>query len=467
MAAHVEKLRPWLLAICAIGMIGTIAGCGSASGSSGPGSLSGTISVAYSSTFVFDANSAAAQWWSGIQKEFEQQYPKAKLQLIPVQGTDVDLQNKLALDYRSSSTAPDVAQINLAALGGFAQAGDLLSLNNYAQADHAWWSDFPANVQNEGTIGGQLYGVSAGDNDLGIMYNREILAKAGIKLPWRPHTWADIVAAARQVKARVPGVVPFWTGGGTSQGVLMMSRGPNSLLYASSTPMIQDPSSGKWVVDSPGLRELFGFYKTIYGEGLGPNPSVIFSKTATGWRLPAMAQGKLAISIAENWWAGSWKMPGTGSHFPQYATVTAAVPIPTVNGEAPGSATEMTGFGYVVSKYTQHAQLAWDLVKLMENKQNAIGIANGAGFVPPRQSLRSDPGYVDFAPPMNAQFAQYFNHAKPLPTGADYLVWAQGMEQATGQLIQNPTGTSVDDAIRTVETTVKNQLGANAAEVIR
>src|SRR5256885_6349471 len=70
--------------------------------------MKGTITVAYSTTYVFDSDDQSVIWWDKVKKEFEQQYPNAKLNLQGFNGTDVDLVNKVALEYKNPSTTPDV-----------------------------------------------------------------------------------------------------------------------------------------------------------------------------------------------------------------------------------------------------------------------------------------------------------------------------------------------------------------------
>jgi hypothetical protein len=51
---------------------------------------SGTITVAYSKTYVFDADPLSVIWWDEIKKQFEQTYQGAHLELQGYDGTDVD-----------------------------------------------------------------------------------------------------------------------------------------------------------------------------------------------------------------------------------------------------------------------------------------------------------------------------------------------------------------------------------------
>ena len=61
--------------------------------------MTGTLTVAYSTTYVFDSDDTSVTWWNKVKTEFEAAYPKAKLNLQGFNGTDVDLVNKVALEY--------------------------------------------------------------------------------------------------------------------------------------------------------------------------------------------------------------------------------------------------------------------------------------------------------------------------------------------------------------------------------
>jgi multiple sugar transport system substrate-binding protein len=68
-----------------------------------------------------------------------------------------------------------------------------------------------------------------------------------------------------------------------------------------------DDKTGKWVVDSPGLREVFQFYKTLYSEGLGASTSDLFNPKAVGRPVAMMKDKQLAIAIGSNWYAAAWR----------------------------------------------------------------------------------------------------------------------------------------------------------------
>lgn len=446
------------------------AGCGSAShspaSSGSKGSATGTITVAYSKTYVFDADPLSVTWWNTVKREFEQTYKGAHLKLEGFDGTDVDLVNKVALLYKDPSTTPDVFMLPTGYVGQWVSSNYLAPLDQYLTASNApWWSSFPPVIQNESRIGGHVYAVNTGENDSAIYYNKAMLKKAGIPLPWQPKTWADIIAAAKKVKAADPGVVPLWAAAGTSAGAGGVLQGSANLVLGSSTPTIFDSKTKKWVVDSPGLRQVFQFYKDVYSNGLGASTSDLFSPKAVGRPVELMKDRQLAIAIGSNWFADAWTEQNR--HWGTASTEAAAVPLPTSTGQTPGSASTLGGWAVGVSSASKEQQLAFDLIKVIEQTPNQVYIANHAGFVPPSGTVQKSGGYINYAPPFNRTFADALPNSQPVPSNqAGYPVWVQGIGQATGQIAQNPS-TSVDSAIKTLKSTMQNQVGSGSVETVQ
>lgn len=428
--------------------------------------VSGTLTVAYSKTYVFDADPLSVTWWNNVKKQFEQTYKGAHLNLEGFDGTDVDLVNKVALLYKSASTTPDVFMLPTGYVGQWVASNYFTPLDQYLTPKNApWWSGFPAVIKNESRINGHVYAINTGENDSAIYYNKAMLRKAGIKLPWHPKTWADIIAAAKKVKAANPGIVPLWAAAGTSAGAGGVLQGSANLVLGSKTPVIFDQKTKKWVVDSPGLRQVFQFYKDVYSNGLGASTSDLFSPKAVGRPVELMKDHQLAIAIGSNWFADAWTEQNR--HWPTARKDAASTPLPTSTGQAPGSASTLGGWAIGVSATSKNQELGFDLVNIIERTQNQIYIANHAGFVPPSSVVQKAPGYINYAPPFNRTFADTLKNAKPVPSNeAGYPVWVQGMGQATGQIAQKPS-TSVDAAIKILHDTMVNQVGANKVETLK
>jgi multiple sugar transport system substrate-binding protein len=427
--------------------------------------LTGTISVLYSESYEFDAKNLTDSWWGTVKKEFERTYPGVKLKLIPVGGTDFDEQKKAALLLRSSSTSPDVVSMETPNVGELAESNYLLALNKYTSADKTFWPDTPKAIKDMSTINGQVYAINSGNNVSAMFYNKAILAKAGIAMPWKPKTWNDIVVAAKKVKASNSSVIPLWLHAGASIGPFVgLVQTSGNLIDGSTTPMMLDPKTKKWVIDSPGLRATLGFYKTVFSQGLGPPSGDLFGSTAAIQPPDLMRKGKLAIVLGSNWYPGQWVFK-FADPWPTARNDVGIAPVPTQNGQGAGKATTLAGWSWGIAKASKNPDLAWGLIKIMQQPKNMINHANWAGFVPPDTKVAASAAFSKFAPPQGV-FSTYAAFATPIPSDPGFPVYGRALGDATGKIAQTPS-TSIDDAIKIIGTDVKNELGSDKVETIK
>jgi len=398
-----------------------------------------TISVVYSQTYLFDGTPQAIAWWKSIKKQFEQRYPGSHLTLIPEQGTDEDEVSKINLMLRSPSTTPDVLSIPTAPVGAMAAAGYLQPLNSLV-ANWSKWKDIPTAIQQESSFNGQVYGVNTGNNDCGLLYSRPLFRKAGIAVPWTPHTWADLLTAARKIKKSSPKVHPFFMMAGKANGAITVLQGAGNLLLGAKQPTIFDTKTQKWVASSSGLLDLFGFIHSMESEGLlGPTGDIftpqIFTPLLNDW----LRNQKYAIAIGCNWMPATWLGPTFGGvTWPQGKDVWGAAGMPTEFGQKPGITTVLGGWTFSLSAASKHKDMGWNLIKLMSEPSNIITLGNESGVIPPARSDTSSAAYVNFLKPYNAIFNAFLPYGKPLPSGPAYPKWTEAMNDTTGALMQNP-----------------------------
>ena len=317
-----------------------------------------TISVAYAANTTFDTTPLGLTWWTAVKKEYEQKYPNVTVNLVAVQGGEPDFLTKLALDYKSTSTAPTLAQFPSTEIALYQSTGYLKSLSPYLKTS-SWFAQFPKVIQNEGLIGGKIYAVSTGENNVGLYYDKAILQKAGIKLPWQPKTWNDIIAAAEKIKAAEPKIIPLWTDAGTSAGPNGAGYGILNLLAGSSTPTIQT-ASGKMVVDSPGLLQTLNFYHTVFSKGLGAPTSQLFSpNNAPNIPSADFFKGTLGIAVGANFLGGNWTKQVSFPYWAKASTAMGVAGLPKINGG--GYASTLSGWDFGISSGATSAQttVAW------------------------------------------------------------------------------------------------------------
>lgn len=424
-----------------------------------------TISVAYAANTTFDTTPLGHTWWTAVKKEFETKYPNVTVNLIPVQGGEPDFLTKLALLYHTASTAPTIAQFPSTEIALYASTNYLMSMNSYL-ATSSWFKEYPTVIQNEGKINGKIYAVSAGENNNGIYYDNAILQKAGIKLPWQPKTWQDIITAAQAIKKAEPKVIPLWLNAGTAAGPNGAGYGILNLLAGSSTPTIQT-SSGKMVVGSPGLLQALDFYHTVFADGLGAPTSQLFSpNNAPNIPSTDFAKGTLGIAISANFIGGNWTKQVSFPYWSKASTAMGVAGLPTASGK--GYASTLSGWDYGISSGASSAQAtaAENFLNVAQEPTNLIDAANWAGWVPPVQSDWSVPLYKNFDAPFAEEFGKLLPYSSELPSSSNYSVWVQGIEEASGAIAEKPSTTGAQ-AEAQMNSFVTNQLGASAVTTLK
>jgi len=421
------------------------------------------VTVAYTSDNFFDTTTLGTKWWNTIQTEFNKDYPKYQLQLQPIGGGEDSLLDKLSLDYRTPSTAPDVAQFPSSEVGEYASSGYLLPIGKYLDTT-SWFSTFPKAIQNEGNVGGKIYSVSSGETDSILYYNEAMFKKAGIAVPWQPKTWQDILTAAKAVKKVYPKVSALWLEAGTGAGSDGLLQGINNLIVASSTPTIQT-SSGKMVVSSPGILEALNFYHTAYSDGLGAPESQLFSTDGVDVPTVTFHNDTLAMALGGNFFGGNWSKTVSAPYWPNVSGVIGLAYLPNYSGVGT-SGGQAGGWGYSISSATKDPQGAFDFIKLAEDTTNLIDTDNWAGVVPPAKVDWTVPAYVNFSNPYDTDTANVLEKSVEVPSSANYAVWAQGMMEATGAIVQHPSTTG-QQAMTILKNYVTNQLGPSEVTTLK
>jgi len=457
------SLHKFIAGAAVMAMAGTAITLGGGSTTAGASSKV-TISVAYAANTTFDTTPLGTTWWGQVKKEFEAQYPNVTVKLVAVQGGEPDFLTKLALLYHTASTAPTLAQFPSTEIALYASTDYLMPMNKYL-ATTSWFKEYPKVIQNEGLIKGNIYAVSSGENNVGLYYDKAILTKAGITLPWQPKTWQDIITAAQAIKKAEPKVIPLWLNAGTAAGPNGAGYGILNMLAGSSTPTIQT-SSGKMVVSSPGILQALNFYHTVFADGLGAPTSQLFSpNNAPNIPSTDFFKGTLGIAVSANFIGGNWTKQVSFPYWAQASTAMGVAGLPTASGK--GYASTLSGWDYGISSGASSAQAtaAENFMNVAQESTNLIDAGNWAGWVPPVQTDWTVPLYTSFAAPFNEEFGKLLPYSTELPSSSNYNVWVQGMEQVSGTIAQTPSTTGAQ-AMATLKQYVTNQLGPSAVTTL-
>jgi multiple sugar transport system substrate-binding protein len=373
-------------------------------------SARGTITVAFQQ---FGGGHSTQDWLSSVTNQFEKMYPGAKVVLEPINASENDYYTKLDLMNQSAKTAPDIMVEDTFLVNSDASAGYLMPMNKFVNSWPDWKKDFyPAMQAAAESTNGTVYGVPFNTDTRGLWYDKVLFKKLGLPVPWQPHSWADILKAAETIKAKAPGVVPFWFYSGKPMGEASTMQGFEMLLYGTKNTLF-DPKTDKWIVKSPGFLNSLQFVQNIFKSGLAeplqdaltPNSSQIATQQL-------MPQQKVGILLDGVWEYGNW-LPTGAKPWPNWYKVYDVAKMPDQYG---GGYTSLSGgWTLSISSKSKHAQEAWDFIKIATDKNNMLNIDLMDANVTPRKDVAAMPAYKSAGHGMLARFASFnaFTHFRP------------------------------------------------------
>jgi multiple sugar transport system substrate-binding protein len=445
-------IRTKLLTILIAGA--TAAGALAACSSGGSGSDSKTITVVYQK---YGAFVQMDQLMKKVKAEYEKAHPGMSVKLEPIVAEENSYYTKLDLMNRSGSNAPDVMYEDTFLVNSDISAGYLAPVDSYLSK---WkdWSQFSAASKTAGQgTDGKTYGVPMGTDTRGLYYNKQLFAKAGLPTTWQPKNWNDILTAARTIKQKLPGVIPFNIYSGKAAGEGATMQGFEMLLYGTGDTL-WNSGQKKWVVSSKGMTAAMNFLNTVFKEKLGPDPQdALDPQWGTKVSQQLLPQGKLAIDLDGSWLTGTWKKTGT-KPWPQYSQVLGTAAMPTETGQAPGTTSMSGGWLLSVGAHSPNKQAAFDFITTALNKQNTLYYDNAASQIAERADVANDPAYKN-----NDPFTPFFTSLVKVthfrPAYAEYPRISDAIQTAMEAVMTGQS--SPASALSQFADTVKSDVGAD------
>ncbi|MEV7082603.1 extracellular solute-binding protein [Streptomyces sp. NPDC093516] len=373
----------------------TLTACGGGSGSDPD-----TVKVSFKQS-TDNSVKVMDTYLADIKRQFEKAHPGKKVELVPIKAPDSEYYTKLQQMLRSPKTAPDLVYEDTFLINSDITSGYLKPLDAYL----AKWPDWNRFIDTAKAAArgedGKTYGVPDGTDTRGLWFDKDVFAKAGLPADWQPKTWDDVLAAARAVKKKVPGVIPLnvYTGKPVGEAATMQTF--EMLLYGTgdgSTDPLYDKASKKWIAGGQGFEDALAFVETVYREKLGPDVSdALDPNVGTRVRGEWLPQGRLGIALDGSWLPQDW-LPGSGHEWPGWSKELGLAAMPTQHGQAPGKVSMSGGWTWSIPAKAGNPDLAFEFIKTMQTKANAQKwyIANSGIAV--REDVAEDPAYVDAQP---------------------------------------------------------------------
>ena len=309
-----------------------------------------------------------------INSEFEAAHPGVTINRVVKSWDEMKATVKLAL---SSDDGPDVAMVNQGRpdMGAMVEADLLVDLTNYV-AQYGWdealsdgivaRNSFSADGQEFG--GGSLYGIPNTAEFVGVYYNKEKFAAAGLAVP---QTFAEFEAALATLKTA--GEVPITFGNldawpaihtyGSIQGGYVDMEYLDNFVYGRNNVSFDIPGNIEAAVK---MQEwVNNEYFTAGFSGIGYDDS---------WQL--FLNGEGAMMITGSWISGEFVAAEVDENFGFFIMPgeTADIPIASVAG---------TSMAFGIRKGTAHTDLAAEYIDALQS-QTAADLWVEAGIVPVR-----------------------------------------------------------------------------------
>lgn len=383
----VRPTAPLMLTVAAVLAAGTLTACGGDSGDD-----PNTLQVA----FPKDTNNKVTvrdDYVEYVAKQFEKAHPGKTVELVPIQASQQDYYTKIQQMMRSPQTAPDLVYEDTFLINSDIESGYLLPLDPYLKK-WKYWDRFEDSAKTAAKArNGKTYGVPDGTDTRALWFNREIFAKAGLPEDWKPQTWDDVLQAARTIDREVPGVIPLNVFTGKAAGEAAAMQGFEMLLYGTGRDPLYDPQSEKWVTGSQGFVDSLEFIDTVYADGLGPDVSDALSPNIQT-RVPTelLPEGDLAIALDGSWLGNQWLDTG-GRPWPDWSGTMGMAPMPTQDGQQPGSVSMSGGWTWSIPENSGNHDLAWKLIETLQTPENAREWCIRGAQIAVREDVAQHPEY--------------------------------------------------------------------------
>ena len=305
-------------------------------------------------------------------RSFEREHPTVR---VVIEKGPISLLTDAVRAGIGSGAPPDVVQGHAFSAAGQGLAQPLDDL----WAAHLDAREFFPGAIDDVTWAGRRYGVPLDTNALVLMYNADLLRKAGVPEPRQIMTFAEFEALTKALT----------TPDGQQRGFVV----PNSTWWTygwirangGETVDVGNDGKARLSLDSPAVVQTVSFLSGLIEKGYAFPPRAADSHN--GDAVALFASGAVAIHAT-----GSWDLVALRRNIPGGNFRAALMPA-GVTGNTPGSA--MGGSSMWVPQKAEHRELAFAFMTHLTSDANALRLAKEEGRLPARPRVFDDPFFAD------------------------------------------------------------------------
>jgi multiple sugar transport system substrate-binding protein len=342
--------------------LGFLAGC-----SSSPTAPAGKILITEMDYWPNEPNNS-------IMNQLFQRYEHLHPDII-IQRDAVPFSSLLPKAYQeaASHTLPALLLLDNPDLASFAASGVLTPLDTFMQGTYSR-SDFYPGPLSAMEYQGNVYALSAGNNDLALFYNKKMFANAHLD---PPATWNDLYEDARKLTR------------GNTYGFAFSATATEEATWQFE-PFLWSNGGELTNVDSPQAIEALQFLTSLVRQGYT-------SQAVLNWGQGDVEEQFAAghAAIMEN---GPWNIPLLKQANSDYGIAPLPVHLASQKPVSPLGGEEWT----IPQSNPRVERATWDLVNWLEQPEQLLTLDSAIGYIPAIKStahilLKSHPDLNVFA----------------------------------------------------------------------
>jgi len=311
-------------------------------------------------------------FWPARIKEFEEQ-TGIKVTLINMSWDKVA--DKVLAEMAAGGEAYDVIEFDNAWVAKFCSAGWLEPLDSYMPADFT--KDMVPGLVSLFSCQDKVYGTVWNNDIRFLLYNKEMVEKAGIKE--LPKTWEQLVAACKTIQDQ--GIVKNCLAQPWEQAWPVVNEW-HFFTYSFDAKMLDEGNKFAW--NKGGAVEALQFMQDlIQKEKIVGDSSLTFSQEAAA---NVFLSGEAAFFLQ------AWPSLYGSAQDEKLSKVVGKVNVGLVPGSKEGiSAALALPEAMAIPKTSKHKEAAWKFIEFMTNKQTNKMMADQIGAIPIYVDLYNDP----------------------------------------------------------------------------
>jgi len=410
---------PKIAAACTAVLLATACGGGGGGDAADPSEAPDSLTVWVMGT----AQDPLVEYFEGVEKRYQETYPdtKVEVEFIPWEDAQQSITNAVA-----GGDAPDVLEVGNDQTANWATQGALLALDDY-MGDWEDAADLDQNALEYGQADGAQYGVPWFAGVRTLYYRADWLEDLG-KEP--PANWKELVDVAKAIEEEhdVPGFA----------APTDFTNGIASFIWSNGGEIaVQNGEQWEGRLTSPETKEAIDFYASLTTEEKVSPQSYVGENELIP--LADMANGKLGMYIDGSWATGQMEEQAED---PEVLEEISAAPIPGADGIAPAFA---GGSALSVFATTEYPEFAFELLKVMGDKEGGKGYADAAGYFPAYPELLDDPAYQE--DPVTAAGAEQMKNTQFFPATPRWTSADQDKKILPAAVLEIVKGEDIDSVL--------------------